>query len=219
MFGGSFGVECSFFWCKSVKCSFFWCKKVLVWVRLLQEGLSSLGRHEAAFSLTVRREGARYVPSLLKTPCRSLQAVRTRQGFADPLARKPFAETTSAEQGHNSCSSLCFMGLGLLLVYAWHTKVLVVLSGHFSAPMHPSSRAWLLLDLLKQRTGPSGPPWMSLNPPGPPAGAAGEHSGYLAAAFGARAVVSCSEQSPRSRPDPAQQPVAILRCPGSLTEE
>lgn len=160
MFGGSFGVECSFFWCKSVKCSFFWCKKVLVWVRLLQEGLSSLGRHEAAFSLTVGWEGARCISSLLKTPCR-----------------------------------------------------------HFSAPMHPRSRAWLLLDLLKQRTGPSGPPWLSLNPPGPPAGAAGEHSGYLAAAFGARAVVSCSEQSPRSHPDPAQQPVAILRCPGSLTEE
>lgn len=80
-------------------------------------------------------------------------------------------------------------------------------------------RAWLLLDLLKQRTGPFGPPWMSLNPPGPPAGAAGEHSEYLAAAFGARAVVSCSELSPRSRPDPAQQPVAILKCPGSLTEE
>lgn len=56
--GGALGVECSFFWCKSVKCSFFWCKKVLVWVRLLQEGLSSLGRHEAAFSLTVGWEGA-----------------------------------------------------------------------------------------------------------------------------------------------------------------
>lgn len=136
----------------------------------------------------------------------------------DPLARKPFAETTGTEQGHKSCSSLCFTGLGSLPVYAWHTKVLVLLGRHFSAPNHPSSRARLLLDLLKQRTGPSGPPWLSLNPPGPPAGAAGEHSGYLAAAFGARAVVSCSEQSPRSRPDPAQQPVAI-RCPGSLTEE
>lgn len=65
MFGGSFGVECSFFWCKSVKCSFFWCKKLLVWVRLLQEGFGSLGRHEAAFSLTVRWEGARCLTPLL----------------------------------------------------------------------------------------------------------------------------------------------------------